>query len=82
MADIPRFYAQVGQISVPRMRDYGYEQNVSIYKTLKAAGERIDNTFFEIVAEGQLGQPSTKPNDTYYKLYNEGIDIAGSKQNG
>ena len=63
MAGIPRFQAQIKTVSIPRMQDYEYEQNRSIYQTLKAAGERIDNTFFEMVAEGQLGQPSTyQPN--------------------
>ena len=65
MAEIPRFYAQVQQVTVPRMRDLGYEQNVSIYKALKAAGERIDNTFFEMVAEGKLGQPNQVENPAY-----------------
>ena len=79
MAEIPRFYAQVQQVSVPRMRDYGYEQNVSIYKTLKAAGERIDNTFFELIAEGQLGQPSNQPNNTYYERANESRELLAKK---
>ena len=54
MADIPRFFAQVQQVSVPRMKDFEYEQNRSIYETMKRAGEQINNTFFEIVAEGQM----------------------------
>jgi len=79
MAEIPRFYAQVQQVSVPRMRDYGYEQNVSIYKTLKAAGERIDNTFFEMIAEGRLGQPSQTENPAY-KQSVEAYERAKSNQ--
>ena len=54
MAEIPRFYAQISQVSVPRMKDYEYEENRSIYETMKKAGEQISNTFFEIVAEGSL----------------------------
>lgn len=54
MANIPRFTAQITEVSVPRMQDYGYEQNRSIYKTLKQAGERMSNTFFEMLANGEL----------------------------
>lgn len=78
---IPRFNAQFNQISVPRMQDYQYEQNVSLYKTLKAAGERIDNTFFEMVAEGQLGQPNIQENPDYSqaaKNYKDAADYANN----
>lgn len=65
MAGIPRFQAQIKTVSIPRMQDYEYEQNRSIYQTLKAAGERIDNTFFEMVAEGRLGEPNSRENPDY-----------------
>jgi len=58
MAGIPRFSAQVTAVSVPKMRDYEYEQNRSIYQTLKKAGERINNTFFDMVAQGEIGKPN------------------------
>lgn len=77
MVSIPRFNANITQISVPKMQDYQYEQNVSIYKTLKAAGERIDNTFFEIVAEGQLGQPGMQENPDYKDAMKQAADAAG-----
>ncbi|MBO7712614.1 MAG: hypothetical protein J6S85_03875 [Methanobrevibacter sp.] len=80
MAGIPRFDAQVGQISVPRMRDYGYEQNVSIYKTLKAAGERIDNTFFEMVAEGKLGEPNQTTNPEFEAAAKEYSDAVNNNR--
>lgn len=74
---IPRFYAQITTVSAPKMVDYEYEQNRSIYKTLKEAGERINNTFFEMVAQGELAQPSTYGSSggntlqdkTYYERY-------------
>ena len=70
MEEIPRFNAQVIPVSVPKMRDYEYEQNRSIYQTLKKAGERINNTFFEMVAQGKIGEPSgTEQNKTYWDRY-------------
>lgn len=70
MADIPRFDAQIQSIQTVRMKDYEYEQNRSIYQTMKKAGETISNTFFEMVAQGKLPFQQQQ-NQTYWDRYLE-----------
>lgn len=71
MADIPRFTAQLQSISVPQMKDYEYEQNISIYQTLKQSGERISNTFFELYSRGKMD----KKYGTYLEQLEKGKKI-------
>lgn len=84
MSNIPRFNAQIMQISVPNMKDFEYEQNRSIYQALKAAGERINNTFFEMVAEGKLGEPNQNKqvdqNTTYWERYKQAAGLNEQNQ--
>lgn len=82
MAGIPRFSVQIQQIGIPRMKDYEYEENRSIYETMKRAGEQISNTFFEMVAQGSLpfqqGKNKKKTDEpTQFERYKEaqGYDI-------
>ena len=79
---IPRFSVQIQQIQVPRMQDYEYEQNRSIYETMKKAGETISNTFFEMVAQGsmpfQQGKTTGKPRreSEQFKEYEKSVGVS------